>query len=114
MTTADAGGKGMHTQGEWRVDDSEDARIVVRAEDGQLIADCTDGFYNNDGDWVMAADAEPNARLIAAAPDLLAALLAFRDGGISGGKDFAGWHDSYSLAIKKARAAIARATEGQS
>ncbi|MGL4680035.1 MAG: hypothetical protein ACRCWC_11720 [Plesiomonas shigelloides] len=50
-----------------------------------------------------------NARLIAAAPDLLEALIAIRDGGVQGGEDFHGWHDSYKPAIEKARAAIAKA-----
>lgn len=50
-----------------------------------------------------------NAALIAAAPDLLAALLAFRDGGPNGGRDFEGWHAAYASAIELARAAIAKA-----
>ena len=44
--------------------------------------------------------------------ELLEALIAFRDGGPSGGQDFAEWHRSYEPAIAKARAAIARAMGG--
>lgn len=51
-----------------------------------------------------------NARLVAAAPDLLAALIAFRDGGPDGGQNFIGWHDAYQPAVDAARAAIAKAT----
>lgn len=40
---------------------------------------------------------------------LLAALVAFRDVGISGGQDFAEWHPAYLPAIKLAREAIAEA-----
>ena len=54
----------------------------------------------------MFADAD----LIAAAPDLLAALIAFRDGGPQGGQDFEGWHASYDDAVANARTAIAKAT----
>lgn len=65
---------GQHSTGPWRVD-VEDARVSVHSvEDEGYVADCTDGHYNDDGDWIMAATAEPNARLIAAAPELLAAL----------------------------------------
>ena len=46
-----------------------------------------------------------NARLIAAAPDLLEALKSF-----AGVENFAGWHPKYESAIEKARAAIAKAT----
>ncbi len=49
---------------------------------------------------------EANARLIAAAPDLLAALIAFRDEGAG----FVGWHSKYERAIVLARSAIAAAT----
>lgn len=53
---------------------------------------------------------EANARLIAAAPDLLAALVAFRDGGPNGGNNFKGWHRGYDAAIALAYAALAKAT----
>jgi len=52
---------------------------------------------------------EANARLIAAAPDLLAALIAFRDEGAG----FVGWHPNYERAIELAQSAIAAAvTDG--
>ena len=46
-------------------------------------------------------------RLIEQRDELLAALIAFRDGGPEGGQDFKGWHDGYRPAIELARAAIA-------
>jgi hypothetical protein len=48
---------------------------------------------------------EANARLIAAAPELLEALEAFK--AIDA---FEGWHPKYRDAIEKAEAAIAKAT----
>lgn len=47
-----------------------------------------------------------NAKLISAAPDLLAALQAFEKV-----DDFSGWHPNYSDAIEAARAAIVKATK---
>ncbi|NQY83859.1 MAG: hypothetical protein HRT34_03505 [Alcanivorax sp.] len=48
-----------------------------------------------------------NAHLIAAAPDLLDALIALRTA--NGGDNFNGWHQGFDSAIEKARAAIAKA-----
>jgi len=59
-----------HTPGPWRGSNE------IRAEDGMIIAevfameDCRD-----DGKYSHACEAEANARLIAAAPELLAALM---------------------------------------
>ena len=82
-----------HTPGPWIP--NNDSPPMVRDAIGNNIADT----YN-----------DSDARLIAAAPDLLAALIAFRDSGPSGGQDFAEWHASYRPAIALARAAIKRAT----
>lgn len=48
-----------------------------------------------------------NARLIAAAPDLLEALEALKTA--NGANNFQGWHSSFEEAIAKANAAIAKA-----
>lgn len=59
-----------HTPGPWAIFDlGDETRINVRGPNEEFIADCADGFYNDNGDWVMADDSLPNARLIAAAPD---------------------------------------------
>ena len=54
--------------------------------------------------------AKANARLIAAAPDLLAALKALRDA--NGSNNFSGWHENFHDAIKMALAAIDKAEGG--
>lgn len=56
-------------------------------------------------DVLRTAYADDNARLIAAAPDLLAALEAFTKH-----DDFLGWHPRYDDAVKLARDAIRKAT----
>jgi hypothetical protein len=65
-----------HTPGPWSIFDHHDAtRINVRGPNEEFVADCADGFYSDEtDDWVMADESLPNARLIAAAPDLLEAL----------------------------------------
>lgn len=86
-----------HTPGPWRSCDG----LVFRdePEPGRAIADCRD---------YADAEAEANARLIAAAPELLAALTLFEG-------EF-GSLDSHCGHITKmtqfARAAIAKATGG--
>lgn len=86
-----------HTPGPWSV--GKDTRIIGANSQRVAVAD------DNELTPGMA-----NARLIAASPDLLAALIAFRDGGPQGGQNFAEWHQSYAPAIELARAAIAKAT----
>jgi hypothetical protein len=75
------------TAGPWHIDDDTEDRLTVRAEDNGFIADCDDGHYNDADVYIRSAYAEPNARLIAASPDLLAALQAidagFKDGSIA-------------------------------
>jgi hypothetical protein len=59
---------GKHTPGPWRVGPVDDTR--VEDANGNEVAQI-DGDYNHPDTWPLM---EANARLIAAAPDLLAAL----------------------------------------
>ena len=91
-----------HTAGPWRLTLSDDTTII--AGDGTPVAG-TLGNYDSDDEWPVM---EANARLIAAAPDLLAALR----GMLADYEDYFG-HERPSLTASAARAAIARATQGQ-
>ena len=62
-----------HTAGPWRLTLSDDTTII--AGDGTPVAG-TLGNYDSDDEWPVM---EANARLIAAAPDLLALALQYRD-----------------------------------
>lgn len=69
---------GTHTPGPWRVGPVDDT--VVTDADGKEVA-AIDGDYNSPDEWPRM---EANARLIAAAPELLGALrfiLAFYEPG---------------------------------
>ncbi len=59
-----------HTNGPWKVSLTDDT-VVVDANGAEVAA--IDGDYNHPDTWPVM---EANARLIAAAPDLLAALEA--------------------------------------
>ena len=61
-----------HTPGPWRLHDMERATIVAGKPGGE-VANCLNGFGNQDA----------NARLITAAPDLLAALKSAVKAGIA-------------------------------
>lgn len=63
---------GTHTPGPWRVGPVDDT-IVTDAAGKEVAA--IDGDYNSPDEWPRM---EANARLIAAAPDLLAALTEIR------------------------------------
>ena len=104
--------KASHTPGPWRIDCIEDRVFYIEAEQGKawnnptichLFADVTPEDSVTIGPWLEAFDnAEANARLIVAAPDLLFALenlLAVKNG--EGGTVF----DSDEIA----RAAITKA-----
>lgn len=95
-----------HTPGPWEYGEERGLCREIHADNGpELFAIA----QTRHGDPEIC---EANARLIAAAPELLEALIAFRDGGPQGGQNFAEWHESYRPAIDKARAAIAKATGG--
>ncbi|QEL18751.1 hypothetical protein PX52LOC_05788 [Limnoglobus roseus] len=66
--------KATHTPGPWRVDSGMGSLSYVRAKSGELVASCT--WMHSDGKPI---EAQANARLIAAAPDLLDALEAMWD-----------------------------------
>ena len=82
-----------HTHGPWMVGHFND----VRTRDGYRSLANVSSYFE--------LPAEANARLIAAAPELLEALEAFK--AIDA---FEGWHPKYRDAIEKAEAAIAKAT----
>lgn len=64
-----------HTAGPWRVGPVDDT--AVTAADGTEICHASgDGDYDDDAVWPVM---EANARLIAAAPDLLALAYQYRD-----------------------------------
>jgi hypothetical protein len=95
--------KAQHTPGPWETAVNDEGQWdVCDAGGGDLLADLSDCPEN----------AEANARLIAAAPELLAALKAIlarvESGEGMGGKFLGG----PPLPIREARAAIARATGG--
>lgn len=62
--------KAKHTPGPWRVEDQRKAisRWVIVTGEGGSVAECAPA-----GPWVSNETADANARLIAAAPDLLEA-----------------------------------------
>jgi hypothetical protein len=106
MTAPEAGtppmGMETHTPGPWHV-------TLTRSTYGHMVHGPLMG-PRDEGDHVCNAFGEPNARLIAAAPDLLAALKAAPD---PGGFDHTApefWFRRYKAWQIAARDAIARAT----
>ncbi len=107
----ESGGKTMteHTPGPWHVSDPIDGRDIPYGIDdakGHHLADVSDNHYGN------PLPVEANARLIAAAPDLLAALEAMeRRISTFGNPSHFDWsHDSNDRAmVNQARAAVAKA-----
>lgn len=109
-----------HTAGPWQVYmgdyDGQRAAVIAHTEDMLVVARCPPFEAANE-------TVEANARLIAAAPDLLEALKPFADIDGEGSEDFPDdtpvtvmfgrtTHHALKLAdLRKARAIIARATE---
>lgn len=90
-----------HTEGPWRVmppDRAQSGWIVGDAEGGS-IADC-----EPPGPWMPGEEADANALLIAAAPDLLAALIMITDQ-----LERIGDNRKDAVFIEAARTAIAKA-----
>jgi len=91
-----------HTPGPWNV-----TKLYVRKQDGGLVASINDLWQKQK---TPKAEMDANARLIAAAPELLAALeeLLWSASRTSLEND-----GDYSNAFTAARAAIDKATKGQ-
>ena len=89
----------QHTPGPWNV-----TGLYVRERDGGLVASIIDLWHDQK---TPKAEMDANARLIAAAPDLLAALKELL-WGASRTSD-----GDYSNAFTAAREAIDKATKGQ-
>jgi hypothetical protein len=104
----DAAGS-AHTPGPWSVAEPDaNGQPIVRAEHFE-VATCWHHCVGS-----IEREARANARLIAAAPDLLAALKPFADLGVSSGPDDEWDTAPYRLtrgAIRAARAALAKASE---
>ena len=81
--------------------------VGIYGPDGSTLA------VINNASALCAERCDADARLMAAAPELLAALLAIRNSGPQGGKDFSDWHPD-EPAITLARCAIAYATGSES
>jgi hypothetical protein len=91
-----------HTPGPWNV-----TGLYVRERDGGLIASILDLWH---GQRTPKAKKNANARLISAAPDLLAALKELLWAASRTSLETDG---DYSNAFTAARVAIAKATKGQ-
>lgn len=98
-----------HTPGPWEIFDLHDeTRLNVRGPNEEFVADCADGFYSDEaGEWVMAHESYPNALLITAAPDFLAAAILLMQAADEGDADKSmDAHDALRAAIAKATGAL--------
>lgn len=89
-----------HTPGPWRIigEDYPKGEFVSVVPDDPNVSSIA--YVRKSGNGIA------NAKLISAAPDLLAVLQAFEKV-----DDFSGWHPNYRDAIEAARAAILKATK---
>jgi hypothetical protein len=108
---------GQHTPGPWKVYRTRDDRVIIGIgdKDGGGITDSGDIANNTMGLWRSGPEREANARLVAAAPELLeaceSALMQLRVAVIanSGGLfDHDNVHEH--IGIAKIMAAISKAT----
>lgn len=89
-----------HTPGPWRIDERP-SHVGVLGGDGKKVAEAWLAFRDSETYWA-------NARLIAAAPDLLEALQMLHDSNAEYGRiNNLGGYDNNDM--KASRAAIARA-----
>lgn len=97
-----------HTLGPWRLHDMEENTVVDAT--GNAVADCNGRSNPNHRN-------RANARLVAAAPEILAALeglLAVAERRVDDNTPYSGWEAAtYSGALSIARAAINRAKEAK-
>lgn len=94
----------MFTPGPWKAIE----------HDGRIFIDGTQGFVCS-MDQPQGSEMQANARLIAAAPELLAALVAIRDGtikGTVGGEDVV-WFDQITTLHDFCDQLIGKATEAR-
>ena len=91
------------TKGNWNVSDDTSECYLVKSDDGGLIAFVYDGDIDDEAIHMDVVQA--NAKLMAAAPELLEALIALVNGCLS---------DSESdkvVSLRKAKQIIIKATE---
>ena len=119
ITEVPATPRPAHTPGPWTIHESAFSSSLVKElhigtstrTAACVYDDCTAGI-------LVRSEVEANARLIASAPDLLAALAGCADALREAGKDFAQANrlaarpNLYELHEQAARAAIAKATGG--
>lgn len=86
-----------HTEGPWVVIDRSKAQSpwIVGTIEGDSIADC-----EPPGPWMSSHTADANARLVAAAPDLLAVLRAMSEAPEE--QPICAWYGAIKGAIRKA------------
>jgi hypothetical protein len=102
----------QHTPGPWWVDTPHLNDITSAAGDVCVVPNKACEGASITFATSMAADREEawaNARLIAAAPDLLASLTALADAAEKARRTDGGW--DFAVTLPAARAAIARATQ---
>ena len=110
----------QHTPGPWSLSASFD-RVERRVQHGDappLVWGIASGINSAHPDYMPRAEQIANARLIAAAPELIKVLAGCADALREAGKDFAQSNrlavrpNLYELHERAARAAIAKATGG--
>ena len=97
-----------HSPGPWIVDrHADNEELVVRSDpDWGIVANCQTDSYSLSEQENLMAEIQANARLIAAAPEMLEALQWIADHGDTGEGGRPAFHDMRA----HARAAIAKAT----
>jgi hypothetical protein len=95
--------KQAHTPGPWFVESTDFNGITVWSQRPQMVITEL-GYPADEHAWALKDEAVANAALIAAAPDLLAALQT-----LVAAADADGWPDGWGMVKDKARAALAKA-----